>query len=31
VLDRGSQRSVLWERIPEKVLRDFREMVGGLD
>jgi hypothetical protein len=33
VVNRGgvNERSVLWERVPEKVLRDFREMVGGLD
>ena len=32
VLNRpGVERSVLWDRVPAKVLRDFREMVGELD
>lgn len=32
VLNRGnSERSVLWDRVPAKVLKDFREMVGDLD
>jgi hypothetical protein len=32
VLNRpGVERSVLWDRVPAKVLKDFREMVGELD
>jgi len=32
VLNRGnSERSVLWDRVPAKVLKDFREMVGDLE
>lgn len=32
VLNRpGMERSVLWDRVPAKVLRDFREMVGELE
>lgn len=32
VLNRPAiERSVLWDRVPAKVLRDFREMVGELD
>lgn len=31
VLNRGAERSVFWDRVPAKVLRDFREMVGNLD
>lgn len=32
VINPGSaERSVLWGRVPEQVLRDFREMVGGPD